>query len=415
MDKISLNKTNKLLYIFLSSSIFLGFYFGEDSSGSGGFIADFNNTLKYLDNLNLGFKEYFQEGVAHFPLHYYLESKILNIVHNLDVLRLVYVFISLCIPILFYRSLKIKFESIDRNNLFIFSLIIFLMPSFRSGAIWANSQLTALLFFLIALFYFCKWEKQKDFARLNTNLFLQILFLSLAVYARQLYAIVFLYMVYLYYLRLNFKTFFLVCSVILIVSLPGFYFISLLPSTLTLTFTSQIHNSIVVNLSILSFYLIPIYFFLFADQKLNFISFNKNKIFLFFVSSLILFLFCFWFSYNFKLGGGFFIKLSVILFDNLYFFYLTSFMGLLFCFMICFENKENIIILFLLVTGISSYQIFQKYFEPMFLMIFFILMKTKISEIFLSKKKYIYFLSAYFLFYLCAAILNDFLKLTKNL
>ena len=90
-------------------------------------------------------------------------------------------------------------------------------------------------------------------------------------------------------------------------------------------------------------------------------------------------------------------------------------MGLLFCFMICFENKENIIILLLLVIGISSYQIFQKYFEPMFLMIFFILMKTKISEIFLSKKKYIYFLSAYFLFYLCAAILNDFLKLTKNL
>ena len=80
---------------------------------------------------------------------------------------------------------------------------------------------SGFLFFLIALFYFCKWEKQKDFARLNTNLFLQILFLSLAVYARQLYAIVFLYMVYLYYLRLNFKTFFLVCSVILIVSLPA--------------------------------------------------------------------------------------------------------------------------------------------------------------------------------------------------
>ena len=415
MNKISSSSKNKLLYIFLSISIFLGFYLGEDSSGSGGFIADFNNTLKYLDNLNLGFKEYFKEGVAHFPLHYYLESKILNIVHDLDILRLVYVSISLCIPVLFYNSLKIKFETIDKNNLFIFSLIIFLMPSFRSGAIWANSQLTALLFFLIALFYFCKWEKQKDFKRLNAYLFLQILFLSLAVYSRQLYAIVFLYMVYLYYLRLDLKIFFLACIVILIFSLPGFYFISLLPSTLTLTFTSQIHDSIVVNLSILSFYLLPIYFFLFIDQKLEFISFDKSKIFLFFSLNFIFFLFCFWFYYNFKLGGGYFIKLSAILFDNLYFFYLTSFMGLLFCFMICFENKENIIILFLLVTGISSYQIFQKYFEPMFLMIFFILMKTRVSEIFLSKKKYIYLLSVYFLFYLCSAILNDFFKFTKSL
>ena len=128
MNKITSSSKNKLLYIFLSISIFLGFYLGEDSSGSGGFIADFNNTLKYLDNLNLGFKEYFKEGVAHFPLHYYLESKILNIVHDLDILRLVYVSISLCVPVLFYHSLKIKFESIDRNNLFIFSLIIFLMP-----------------------------------------------------------------------------------------------------------------------------------------------------------------------------------------------------------------------------------------------------------------------------------------------
>ncbi len=415
MNKISSSSKNKLLYIFLSISIFIGFYLGEDSSGSGGFIADFNNTLKYLDNLNLGFKEYFKEGVAHFPLHYYLESKILNIVHDLDVLRLVYVSISLFIPVLFYHSLKIKFETIDKNNLFIFSLIIFLMPSFRSGAIWANSQLTALLFFLIALFYFCKWEKQKDFKRLNAYLFLQILFLSLAVYSRQLYAIVFLYMVYLYYLRLDLKIFFLACILILIFSLPGFYFISLLPSTLTLTFTPQIHDSIVVNLSILSFYLLPIYFFLFIDQKLKFISFDKSKIFLFFVLNFILLLFCFWFDYNFKLGGGYFIKLSAILFDNLYLFYLTSFMGLLFCFMICFENKENIIILLLLVIGISSYQIFQKYFEPMFLMIFFILMKTKVSEIFLSKKKYIYLLSVYFLFYLSSAILNDFFKFTKSL
>jgi len=415
MNKKNLYNINKLLYFLLSISVFTGYYFGEDSSGSGGFIADFNNTLKYLDNLNLGFKEYFQEGVSHFPLHYYLELKIFNIVNDLDNLRLIYCIISLCVPILFYYSLKIKFENIDKNNLFIFSLIIFLMPSFRSGAIWANSQLTALLFFLIALFYFCKWEKLKDYSRFNIYLFMQILFLSLAVYSRQLYAIVFLYMVYLYYLRLNLKIFFLTCASIFIFSLPGFYFISLLPNTLTLTFTSQIYNSIVVNLSILSFYLLPIYLLLIFDKKINFELLDKRKILFFFFISLILFLFCFLFDYNYKLGGGFFIKLSIILFDNLYLFFLTSFLGLFFCYMICLDNNENVLILLLMVICLSSYQIFQKYFEPMFLMIFFILMKTKVIKIFLNKKKYIYALSIYFFIYLCSAILNDFFQITKNL
>ena len=95
------------------------------------------------------------------------------------------------------------------------------------------------------------------------------------------------------------------------------YFISLLPSTLTLTFTSQIHDSIVVNLSILSLSITNL-FFLFIDQKLEFISFDRVKYFIFFLNFILL-LFCFWFDYNFKLGGGYFIKLSAILFDNLYF------------------------------------------------------------------------------------------------
>ena len=46
--KISL--LNKSLYLLLSLSLFIGFYFGEDSSGSGGHIADFNNTWQLVLN-----------------------------------------------------------------------------------------------------------------------------------------------------------------------------------------------------------------------------------------------------------------------------------------------------------------------------------------------------------------------------
>ena len=38
----------KLLFIFFYLTLFIGFYFGEDSSGSGGFIGDFNSTWGYI-------------------------------------------------------------------------------------------------------------------------------------------------------------------------------------------------------------------------------------------------------------------------------------------------------------------------------------------------------------------------------
>ena len=58
---MKISKLNKIYFLILSTSIFVGFYFGEDSSGSGGFIADFKNTLPYIDNLNISLKKHFQE------------------------------------------------------------------------------------------------------------------------------------------------------------------------------------------------------------------------------------------------------------------------------------------------------------------------------------------------------------------
>ena len=57
---------------------------------------------------------------------------------------------------------KIKYTKIDVNNLFLFSLILFLLPSVRSAAVWPNTQITAIIFFLISLFYFLRWEIKKS-------------------------------------------------------------------------------------------------------------------------------------------------------------------------------------------------------------------------------------------------------------
>ena len=413
--KISL--LNKFLYLLLSLSLFIGFYFGEDSSGSGGYIADFNNTWQLVLNFQKSLFIDFTEWIIIFPLHYIILSKIQTLVNDKYLLRLLYCSISLIIPYLFYVCLKNKFEKEDKNLLYLFSLIIFLLPSFRSGAIWANSQITGLIFFLLSLIFFTKWIKKKDFNNINLDLFLQIVFMSLAVYTRQLYAIVFLYFVFLYYKKLKFKTFFLSSIIIFLFALPGIFLVLNFPNTVSSIIDNDIryYNSILVDSSILSFYLIPIYFSLFFDKKINSNLKDKKRIIAFLFSIVVVLIFSQYFNYDFRRGGGFFLKLSVVLFDNFYLFYLSSFIGLFLFSLFLFEDKDNFLLIILLLFAFTGFPIFQKYFEPMFLLILFLVFETKISYKFFSSSKHTYFYYCYILIYFISAVINDIFKITKNI
>ena len=411
--KISL--LNKSLYLLLSLSLFIGFYFGEDSSGSGGHIADFNNTWQLVLNFQKSLFIDFTKWIAIFPLHYIILSKIQTLVQDQYLLRLFHCTISLIIPYLFYVCLKNKFENVDKNLLFLFSLIIFLLPSFRSGAIWANSQITGLIFFLLSLVFFTSWIKKKDFNRINLDLFLQVAFMSLAVYTRQLYAAVFLYFVFLYYKNLKFKTFLLSCTIIFIFALPGIFLVLNFPILLGLTYDGRFYNSILVNSSIISFYLIPIYFSLFFAKQNSFHLKDKKIIIAAFISVFIVLIFSYYFNYNFRLGGGFFLKLSIILFDNFYLFFASSLIGLFLISLLSFENKDNFILLALLILTFSGFYIAQKYFEPIFLLLLFVVLETKISHKFFSNFKHTYFYYSYILIYFVSAVINDVFKITKSI
>jgi hypothetical protein len=406
---------NKSLYLLLSLSLFVGLYFGEDSSGSGGHIADFNNTWQLVLNFQKSLFIDFTKWISIFPLHYIILSKIQILVQDKYLLRLLHCSISLVIPYLFYVCLKNKFEKIDKNLLFLFSLIIFLLPSFRSGAIWANSQITGLIFFLFSLIFFTSWMKKKDFSRINLDLFLQIVFMSLAVYTRQLYAAVFLYFVFIYYKKLKFKIFILSNIIIFLFALPGIFLVLNFPVLLGLTFDSRHYNSILVNSSIISFYLIPIYFSLFFDKKINF-NFKDKKIIIASIFSLfITLIFSQYFNYNFRLGGGFFLKLSIIIFDNFYLFFISSFIGLFLISLLSFEDKDNFLLIALLILAFSGFYIAQKYFEPIFLLLLFIVLETKISYKFFSNFKHIYFYYGYILIYFISAVINDVFRITKSI
>jgi len=403
------NILNKFLYLVLGISLFIDLYFNIDAAGSGGFIKDFETTWPLVENplafsTNLDIK---------FPLHYYIAAIIYKIVNDKEILRLIYCILALPIPYLFFICLKIKFKKININNLFLFSLIIFLLPSFRSAAVWPNTQITGIFFFIISLFFFLKWENKSQFNKFNKELFFIIFFMSLTVYTRQLYAMIFLYFIIIFYLNLDKKNFIKTLLVVTIFALPGIIFVMFWPKILKATFEFKFYNSLLVNSSIISFYLIPFFTIIFYfKKKIKLIDKDKLAIFLITIFVIIC---SYFFDYNYLMGGGYFIKLSKILLGNFYFFYLTSIIGFFLLYLLSKENILNLILNLIIITGISAYIIFMKYFEPMFIIILFLLFKTKLTNIFLENKKYILYYNFYFLVYLCSAIANNYFLFSKNI
>ena len=110
----NIDNRNLILYLALASSILAGFYFGEDSSGSGGFVNDFYNTWPIVENIKSNFFSDFSPYTIHFPLHYYILYFIEIIVHNKELTRLFFVLIVfdlkltlICSPNIFFTASSI--------------------------------------------------------------------------------------------------------------------------------------------------------------------------------------------------------------------------------------------------------------------------------------------------------------------
>ena len=153
----------------------------------------------------------------------------------------------------------------------------------------------------------------------------------------------------------------------------------------------------------------------FFDKTINFNFLSRKNIFIYLFAFLFVLLLSRYFDYNFKVGGGFFLKLSVLGFDNFYLFFLSSLIGIILLALLSFEDKNNFILIIFLIFGFTSFHIFQKYYEPMFLMLLFTVMKSEIVEKFLKNVKNIFFLYVYIILYLLSAIANDIFQITKNI
>jgi len=404
----------KIIFFLLSITLITGFFYNEDSAGSGGFVADFNNTWGYVEALKESFFVLPSKWVLHTPLHFIILSKAYMLVENQYLIRLTFCIISILIPFLFYLCLKINFPYENKNNLLTLASLTFLFPSFRAGAIWANDHITALFFFLLFLIFFLKWIKKSNFEKLTNDIYLQLIFLALAVYTRQYYALIYVYCMYIYFKKFSLFNFLKLSLIVFVFAIPGFFLIYFDPALLQVTFNAKLQNTVLISSSILSFYLVPIFLIILFLNKEKLLIEKKRQLLFILISMIIVLLLSFFFDYNYKLGGGYFLKLSYLLVDNEILFLISSAIGLLLLFNLVQENCDNILLLFLLIFGFSAHMIFQKYFEPMFFFIFFLMIKSNIPKMFLRNIRNIYFLFIYFGIYLVAGIINDVYKITKT-
>ena len=414
IKKENLEIQSILIFLILSISVLLGFYFNEDGSG-GGAQNDFNETWPYILNLkNDIFYHYLNWENIHLPLHYILISFLYRIIENVEIIRFIFCLASLSLPLIFYKCLIRKFDNLDKNNLFIFACSILLLPTFRYTAIWTNVQITAQIFFLISIYFYLSWSKENN-NKIDKNLILQNLFLALSVYTRQDYAIYYLFFMIIYFQKLNFNDFFKLAIFILVLATPGIIFILDQQSVLNIKFTSKLQNFLLVNSSIMSFYLIPI-FFLVAINKIEFFKKDlKFFIYSFLLFTILVFILSFKFDYNYILGGGFILKLSLILFNSNYLFYLSCIIGLVLLSYLSKISINNSILILLVIFGYGADIVYQKYFEPIFIFSLFLLMNSNIFQEFLKSKKNILLLLIFNLIYSISAVMNQIFLFSRNI
>jgi len=394
----------KILLISLPIlSLLFGLLLEEDLS-TGGSTKDFIATLPtVIDFSNFTFIT-LNENTAHFPLHYLLLSIPQLIFEDILAIKLVYFIFSLLFPFLVYINIS-KLYPDQKFNALIISLSLLYLPFYRASSFWPNAHLTALIFLLAANYCYILSLNSKNFI----YKFLLIFFLSLSTYSMQPYALFFIFYLIYYFKNESLRTFIAIFFICIIFSLPAFHIIFNLPieKHSNLNFTNNISYTIITNFSIILFFLL---FFLFnknsfIEIKNSFLDTSKYKILFFLFVFLILMIN---YESNFLFGGGFFYKLSNLLFNNNFLFFLTGFLGLVLSWLF-YKIDKNIFYIIVLTNFMAvGYITSQKYFEPIFLVLILVLCKNFLSKnIIDSKLNSLVFYSINLSYFILASINNS--------
>ena len=397
----SLNNIFLLLFLYLT--LIIGFIYGENlNHGSYGDwiganrdpIKDFSNDFTYT------FLNYDSYGHRHSPVYLIFLSLFLDLGLDIDQVRFVHLHLCILLIVIFYQCLRLTFTNINNNYLFLLSLIIFLSPTFRSLAIWPDSRLPGLIFFVLTVYFFLRFK-------ITNNLrytWYTCVSLVVSSYISPNFSIFFPYFFFFFLKKVKFKELGFLIIFNFLASLPILYYIFILDVNFlaagktpnlnneSISFSFNLSDKVMIISSMIFFHLSPI---LFMD---NFFNQFKNFILKKFMI-LIPLVVCLIYFFNYQLsytGGGVFFILSNLLFNNNYFFYIGSFFFISFVLYISSLSFNNFFLLALLIFSNIQNTIYHKYYEPLIFIMFFTLIKYPEVENFLKKKIsiiYLYLLS----------------------
>ena len=388
-----LNKTSIFFLLYLS--LLIGFFFNENSSGGAlpDFIVRSNLIENFRDNFLNTFFEYNKFGDRHSPTLVMFLALFGKAGLEIESIRLIHLHLLPILVLVSYKTLVIKFPEVEEKSIFILCSVFFLSPSLRSISIWPDSRLLGLIFFVSSIYYFLKFKKTYKYEYCILNNF----FLILSSYVSTNFSIFFLYFFYHY---LNFYKFssklYLMLFKNFLLSLPMLYYLFVLKINFILTpaitadnFLNRINpsNKILILSSLIFFYMLPFLFYK------NFIkNFYKNLQINYIIFSVLIFLITFFF-FNYSIeytGGGIFFKLSYFLFGNEYFFLLISFFSIVFILHYFKHDFNNFYLFLILIFSNPQLSIYHKYYDPLLILLFFLLVNFKFDIKNFIKEKLIF-------------------------
>ena len=361
---------HKIIYLLLYLSLIVAYFFDENVTN--GAYKDLQYTLKQVKIFETDFFfSFFNYDTIEYPNRLspiYISILVFfkKIFHDFDLVRLVILHFLLLNQTYFYKALKIvncNIFNFNKKNLLVLSCVIFISPNFRANIIWVESSMIGLLFFNIGLYYFLKNYKYFSFK----NVLLNIFFIALASYVRPSYCLFALYFFY-YYFTYHKKdiSIIIIFLINIFLALPALYYVFVM-KIFFIKFgglSNNYFNKIPIIFSIISFHLLPFIYFL---------NFNYTKIIkLLSIAMIASGIVIFFFNYDLKLaGGGFFLHLSNLLFENNLLFYFLLPIIIYFIFqLISFSFKNNFLLIIIMIFITPQYHIFHKYYDPLIYIIF---------------------------------------------
>ena len=323
---------NISFFLFFYLTLVAGFFFGENLNyGSyGDWIGSNREPIKdFSSNFTYTFLNFDSYGHRHSPVYLIFLSLFLDLGLDLNQIRLVHLHLCISLIIVFYQCLRLLFSNINNNYLFLLSLIIFLSPTFRSLAIWPDSRLPGLIFFVLTIYFFLKFRKTDNLK----YTWYTCISLVVSSYISPNFSVFFVYFFFFFLKKVKFRELSFLLTFNFLASLPILYYIFILDVNFlaagktpslnneSINFSFNLSDKLMIISSIIFFHLSPI---LIMDNFFNQFKNFLDKRFIIIVPLVV----CLIYFFNYQLsytGGGVFFSLSNLLFDNNYFFYIGSF------------------------------------------------------------------------------------------